>query len=477
MNLNGGKSISRIPEKIIFQILKELPVKTLLRFRAVSKQWCSVIDDPIFVDSHRTRSYTRADGIHILCQYQDELALNIYSTDPEGGSAVPFLTLPNGILCYYNSVDDDYEASCLQSVNGLVCRNYCIWNPSTRESIDLPPVRLNITSEFDLSESTKERCYVFLRNLLGFDSISKQYKVVNMCDIRFGEIRRTEFRILTLGIDLYWRNLDCVPEKLGFWTSFGVCCVDDVIFCSGRVDSTKVIVAFEVGPEKFRVIPPPIGASANSMHIHIIQVGGLLSFVNVDYARAGEVDVDELTTVKVLECLDYVEARDHVNKARNIDYASAGEVDVDELTTFKVLERLDNVEARDHVNKARNIEDVEGSYVMTISILEDYHKQQWKKEIVTFASSWSPHNHLITTPRGSIHTSEILFSHQQYRNGFVYACSYYDLETKSLRMVPKVTAFPNKYQQPEDYDEDDEIDNHKTFVNFTKHVECLFRLK
>ncbi|KAM7464972.1 hypothetical protein LguiB_012534 [Lonicera macranthoides] len=405
MNHNGGNSISRIQEEIIFQILKELPVKTLLRFRAVSKLWCSIIDDPIFVNSHRTRSYTRADGIHILCQYRDELALNIYSTDPEGGSAVPFLTLPNGILCYYNSVDDDYEASCLQSVNGLVCRNYCIWNPSTRESIDLPPVRLNISSQFDLSESTKERCYVFLRNLLGFDSVSKQYKVVNMCDIRFGEIRQTEFRILTLGIDLCWRNLDCVPEKLGFWTSFGVCCVDDVIFCSGRVDSTKVIVAFEVGPEK-----------------------------------AGKVDVDELTTVKVLECLDYVEARDHVNEARNI-------------------------------------EDVEGSDVMTIWILEDYHKQQWKKEIITFAWSWSFHNHLITTPMGSIHTSEILFSHQQSLNGFVSACSYYDLETKSLRMVPKVTAFPNKYQQLEDYDEDDEIDNDTTFVNFTKHVECLFRLK
>ncbi|KAM7464965.1 hypothetical protein LguiB_012527 [Lonicera macranthoides] len=440
MNHNGGKSISRIQEEIIFQILKELPVKTLLRFRAVSKLWCSIIDDPIFIDSHRTRSYTRADGIHILCQYRDELALNIYSTDPEGGSAVPFLTLPNGILCYYNSVDDDYEASCLQSVNGLVCRNYCIWNPSTRESIDLPPVRLNISSQFDLSESTKERCYVFLRNLLGFDSVSKQYKVVNMCDIRFGEIRQTEFRILTLGIDLCWRNLDCVPEKLGFWTSFGVCCVDDVIFCSGRVDSTKVIVAFEVGPEKFRVIPPPNGASANSTRIHIIQVGGLLSFVNVDYTREGEVDVDQLTTVKVLECLDYVEARYHLNKARDV-------------------------------------EDVEGSDVMTISILEDYHKQQWKKEIINFASSWSFHNHLITTPMGSIHTNEILFSHQQSRNGFVSACSYYDLETKSLRMVPKVTAFPNKYQQLEDYDEDDEIDNDTTFVNFTKHVECLFRLK
>ncbi|KAM7460941.1 hypothetical protein LguiA_029062 [Lonicera macranthoides] len=227
-----------------------------------------------------------------------------------------------------------------------------------------------------------------------------------MCDINFREISRAEFRILTIGTDLYWRNLDCVPDKLGFGTRFGVCCVDDVIFCSGWVDGTEVIVAFEVGPEKFRVIPPPNGASTNSRRIHIIQVGGLLSLVNVDYASAGEVDVDELTT-------------------------------------------------GDHVNEARNIEDVEGSDVMTIWILEDYHKQQWKKEIISFASSWSFHSRLITTPMGSIHT-----------------------KTKSLRTVPKVTAFPNEYQQriAEEYDED-EIRNRSTFIDFTKHVECLFRLK
>ncbi|KAM7460947.1 hypothetical protein LguiA_029068 [Lonicera macranthoides] len=253
-----GKSASSspiLPEEIIFQILKELTVKTLVRFRAVSKLWCSIIDDPIFIDSHHTRSHTRNGGIRILCQYKENFSLKIYTTDPQGGSPVPFLTLPDGILGYH----DHYTVTGLQSVNGLVCRRNCIWNPSTRQSIDLPPISIDLNGE---------GCYVFRSNLLGFDSVTKQYKVVSTCHTFFGQIMRPEFRILTLGRDLYWRNLDSVPVGLSFRTGFGVCCVDDVIFCLGWVDSNEVIVAFEVGPEKFRVILLPNGADASSMNSH-----------------------------------------------------------------------------------------------------------------------------------------------------------------------------------------------------------------
>ncbi|KAM7464971.1 hypothetical protein LguiB_012533 [Lonicera macranthoides] len=431
MILDGGNSTtSRIPEDIIFQILKELPVKTLLKFRVVSKLWCSIIDNPIFVDSHRTCSYTGTDGIHILCQYEGKLRLEIYSTDPEGGYHVPFLTLLSGILYYhkYGWHDRDSNATGLQYVNGLVCKNFCIWNPSTRESIDLPPIRVNISTQFNLSKSTTERCNVFLRNLLGFDSTTRQYK----------------------------RNLDSVSEKLRFRTALGVCCIEDVIFCLGWIDSTDMIVAFEVVPEKFRIIPIPAGALINSMRRHIIiQVGGRLGYVSDDYVSTGKVDVGELTTTKVVESLDYVEARD-----------------VDKVTNIGATTSVDCVE-EGYVNYEVD--------VMTIWILEDYHKQQWKEEIITFPSSWSNglygvDKHIVTEAVGSIHISEILFYHYQIRNhGHVEICSYYDLESKNLRMVPKVTTFPKENWQPEDYMMDKIL--HTGFIDFTKHVECLFRLK
>ncbi|KAM7460954.1 hypothetical protein LguiA_029075 [Lonicera macranthoides] len=450
MKNDGARNSSPIPEEIVFQILKELPVKTLIRFGAVSKLWCSIIDDPIFIDSHRTRSYTRTGGISILCQnLQNSGRLRIYFTDPDGGSPVPFLNLPDGILdCFgydkdYRNWDQGFNP--LQSVNGLICRKYCIWNPSTRESIDLPPIRLNITSQFDV------RCYIYPRNLLGFDSVSKQYRVVNMCDIRIGQIWCAEFRILTLGRDLCWRNLDSVPEKLGFRTGLGVCCVDDVIFCSGWVDDTEVVVAFEVGPEQFKVISLPNGVDANSIGSKIIQVGGRLGLIDFDYARVGEVNVDKLTNVKVVESLDYA-------KARDVEQATNSDADADYFEWGDVYNHIKEV------------------MVMNIWIL-DYNRHQWKKEIFTFTSQRRYKNYdvktkIMATPMGSIRTSEIpLCLKGQNRNrDSIYICSYYDLESKNLRIVPKVTEFPKDYQYPEDYRKD-------LIFDFTKHVECLFRLK
>ncbi|KAM7460953.1 hypothetical protein LguiA_029074 [Lonicera macranthoides] len=450
MKNDGAKNSSPIPEEIVFQILKELPVKTLIRFRAVSKLWCSIIDDPIFIDSHRARSYTRTGGISILCQnLQNSGRLRIYFTDPEGGSPVPFLNLPDGILDFF-CYDEDYRnwdqgLDRLQSVNGLICRKYYIWNPSTREGIDLPPISLNITSQFDV------RCYIFPRNLLGFDSVSKQYKVVNMCDIRIGRIWLAEFKILTLGRDWCWRNLDSVPKKLGFRTGLGVCCIDDVIFCSGWVDDTEVIVAFEVGPEQFKVISLPDGVDAISMDGNIIQVGGRLGLMDFDFARAGEVNVDKLTSVKVVESLDYAEAG-YVDQATNSDG------DADYFKWGDVYNRINEV------------------MVMNIWILEDYHKRQWKKEVFTYPlwryKNYGVKTNIMATPMGSIHTTEILlcFKGQKRNLDSIFICSYYDLESKSLRIVPKVTEFPKEYQHPEGYGKD-------LRFNFTKHVECLFRLK
>ncbi|KAM7464981.1 hypothetical protein LguiB_012543 [Lonicera macranthoides] len=459
---SSSSSSPNLPEEIIFQILKELPVKILVRFRAVCKLWCSIIDDPIFTDSHRTRSYTRTGGISILCQHlQNKGRLKVYSTDPEGGSPIPFLNLPDGILNFYGYHKDyrywDHDFVRLQSVNGLICRKYCIWNPSTRESIDLPPIKLNITSQFDVRGANLGIWFFCPRNLLGFDSVSKQYKVVSMCDSTSGKIRHAEFRIWTLGRDSYWRNLDSVPEKLGFRMGWGVCCVDDVIFCSGWVDDTEVIVAFEVGPEKFRAISLPDGADANSMESRIIQVGGRLGLINVDYARVGEVNVDKLTHAKMVESLYYAEARD-------VDQATNSDCDVEDAMTA-LFEWGD-------VNN--NIEEV---VVMNIWILEDYHKHQWKKEIFTYPSqrrykNYGVKTNIMATPMGSIHTTEILlcFQGRKRNHDSVYICSYYDLESKSLRIVPKVTEFPKDYQHPEDYGKDLRFD-------FTKHVECLFRLK
>ncbi|CAI9763613.1 unnamed protein product [Fraxinus pennsylvanica] len=54
---NIGKKMvltsSFLPDEIIFEILSWLPIKSLLRFKCVSKMWCSIIQDHKFMDKHR----------------------------------------------------------------------------------------------------------------------------------------------------------------------------------------------------------------------------------------------------------------------------------------------------------------------------------------------------------------------------------------------------------------------------------------
>lgn len=110
----GSRVIKSIPEDVIFNILKELPAKSLLRFNCVCKQWRCIIEDPYFVDSHRIRSHVRPGGINIL---SSENKPNIfYLINPDGeGNAVPS-KIAKEIYC---SRVDYWKKP--QQVEGLVC--------------------------------------------------------------------------------------------------------------------------------------------------------------------------------------------------------------------------------------------------------------------------------------------------------------------------------------------------------------------
>lgn len=61
-----------IPDDLILKILENLPAKSLLIFRSVSKHWRSLIAHPRFVDNHRLRSYNRPGGIKILIEREGQ---------------------------------------------------------------------------------------------------------------------------------------------------------------------------------------------------------------------------------------------------------------------------------------------------------------------------------------------------------------------------------------------------------------------
>ncbi|KAK3016185.1 hypothetical protein RJ639_007025 [Escallonia herrerae] len=56
-----------LPDDIAVNVLLILPVKSLLRFKCVSKSWRSLITDPLFVKQHLKRAYDPCNTA--LCRF------------------------------------------------------------------------------------------------------------------------------------------------------------------------------------------------------------------------------------------------------------------------------------------------------------------------------------------------------------------------------------------------------------------------
>ncbi|KAM1087433.1 hypothetical protein ACFX15_012571 [Malus domestica] len=121
-------------EDLITLILLRLPVKSLLRFKCVSKKWLCLISTPNFSSRHRRL----ASASILLSQIPgliSHLSLNCSSSEK------PFSSL--------DFIDDSAGVKLLQSINGLALgcsfhklgkpRSYYVCNPSTRQFLTLPP--------------------------------------------------------------------------------------------------------------------------------------------------------------------------------------------------------------------------------------------------------------------------------------------------------------------------------------------------
>ncbi|KAF7147743.1 hypothetical protein RHSIM_Rhsim03G0248900 [Rhododendron simsii] len=121
-------------EDLLPEILFLVPVKPLLKFKCVSKQWYSLITDSKFASNHSRRnpSSSLISGIYF---YDKPLALNSVSLHGH-------LSLPT--LAFLDPVRKGSESRVVDSCNGLMMfsngggMHYIVCNPTTQKYITLP---------------------------------------------------------------------------------------------------------------------------------------------------------------------------------------------------------------------------------------------------------------------------------------------------------------------------------------------------
>ncbi|THG11016.1 hypothetical protein TEA_028832 [Camellia sinensis var. sinensis] len=257
-------------DDLLNQILLYLPIRSLLRFKSVSKHWLSLITNPHFLHLRTTHPNPRPSGL-FLYRYShqihpdfDFLSLLNY----ESPSKPPFKAL--------TFVHDPSDLRILQSCNGLLlCRglHLYIYNPTTSQFATLPQPPRRVL--------TPLRCFTtFYAYNLAFDpSKSPHYKVVS---VNF-----------SCGLPDHY-ELEIYSSETGLWSPSGDPFTGDVsfnlgVFWNGALHwistSGGDSLYFNVDKERLETMPmPPIpdGWEERRLryfresrdHLHLIEIYG-----------------------------------------------------------------------------------------------------------------------------------------------------------------------------------------------------------
>jgi len=203
-SLNGIPSPVFIPDEHITDIFSLLPVKSLLRFRCLSKSHDSLISSPAFVKLHLTRYACNAD-------------LTLLSTSDNSVLSFTVFRLLQNPPIIFNIPEDSYyqleDKHCLDivgSCNGLLCLfghsftdNFKIetwihfWNPATRKISEKLGYTLHNNLHFHHSLA------------FGYVNSTDTYKVAYLVP------NTNNVRVFSLG-DNVWRNIQNSPVDHGY---------------------------------------------------------------------------------------------------------------------------------------------------------------------------------------------------------------------------------------------------------------------
>ncbi|XP_075673260.1 F-box/kelch-repeat protein At3g23880-like [Castanea sativa] len=203
----------RVPDDVVEDILARLPMKSLTRFRCVSKSCNSIITDPIFITKHLKLNLNQSESSMSTNTHNGYL---LYTTMDSSSSSKELCT----VVCNNDrtltqvsrfeipSFFDKYMIVgfcnglfCLASRQKELCHIVYLWNPSIRMFKKLVATRFN--------RKDNERAAIGF----AYDSLNSDFKILRIvCNAMFNE-SQAEAEIYTLSSDS-WRKVEISMESL-----------------------------------------------------------------------------------------------------------------------------------------------------------------------------------------------------------------------------------------------------------------------
>ena len=238
-----------IPPEIITNIFSRLPIKSLIRFQCVCKDWNSLMKTPYFIVQHHHRPFNQ-NFLVFKCHRRRAICLLDHEMQ------VLQIQKPSTILDDCNIIWEIVGSS-----NGLICLNLgkgfrCLlylWNPVTREVCKVP------TNVFQYLK--RKTCGVGF----GFSSIRNDHRIVKLFVCLDGVVSRVEVYSLNKGS---WKKID-IGEAKGVAICFapGITCNGFIFWLAfNRCMQCFFILRFDLTLETFTKIDIPTYLSPEYRH-------------------------------------------------------------------------------------------------------------------------------------------------------------------------------------------------------------------
>lgn len=327
-----------LPTDVLIEVLIRLPVKSILKFRCVSKTWRDLIRSPAFIQGHQKRerkqrvllvkrylpqrfgdsfgSLTIFDDFDFLLYRRLHIPTNnlpprigesetLSFHDPESPEVLvsPNLSIPilNDLnIPWHRHSDITIHGSC----NGLVCiafeKTVILCNPALREFKLLPPPRYPVG-------------YIVLpfNYGFGFDPITGVYKVIQLSETTQELPEQDEEfwyhrGMISARIDLYnsvsnsWKEIEDskVPNVCYLHNGYELLYNGAIHWAIMAPNNAPYILCFDVITETFRLIDFHENVSTLERGMRLMELNDSLALVRYSHRKTGQYCNTEIWVMK-----------------------------------------------------------------------------------------------------------------------------------------------------------------------------------
>ncbi|KAI9127212.1 hypothetical protein K1719_001771 [Acacia pycnantha] len=219
-----------LPHEIIFSILKRVPVKSLLRFRCVCKDWNDLFKTSLFIKEHLHHS-SHHRGPSLLLQWGH----STFSMLDSDKKTLLTLSAPsvNPPVDMIDVIGSSYGLVCLQiKVRGSLV----LWNPSTRDVQYVPRTK-------------NTRWYRSCQTGFGFSRVVNDYKIVRI----YNFLKGVEVEVYSLSTGS-WKQIESDNVLKGGSFNGRFAATDEAIYFAycNHID----VLSFDIATEAFTLIIP-----------------------------------------------------------------------------------------------------------------------------------------------------------------------------------------------------------------------------